>query len=73
MAVFLCLEKLLELLPAIARRVQLFGKRHIWFDREPDGKFVANIANAGAISQNRQPESRLIPSNNDINITGTIQ
>ena len=56
MAVFLCLEKLVELLPVIASQIQLFGKRHIWLDREPDGKFVANIANAGAISQHRQPE-----------------
>ena len=50
----MCLEQLVDLLPVITRRVQLFGKRHIRFDREPNGRFVANIGNAGAISQHRQ-------------------
>ena len=54
MAVFLCLEQLIDLLPVITRRAQLFGKRDIRFDRELGGRLVANIANACAICQHRQ-------------------
>ena len=55
--VFLFLEQLVNLLPVITRRVQLFGKRHIRFNREPDVRFVANIGNAGAVSKHRQAGS----------------
>ena len=54
MAVFLCLEQLVDLLPVITRRAQLFGKRDIRFDRELGGRLVANIANACAICQHPQ-------------------
>ena len=45
-AVFLCLEQLVDLLPVITRRVQPVGKRPVQFDGEFDVKLVADIPNA---------------------------
>ena len=46
MAVFLCLEQLVDLLPVITRRVQPVGKRPVRFDDEFHVRPVADIPNA---------------------------
>ena len=46
MAVFLCLEQLVDLLPVITRRVQPVGKRPVRFDGEFHVRPVADIPNA---------------------------
>ena len=55
MAVFLFFEQLVDLLPVITRRVQPVGERGIGIDRELDVRLVADIGNACAVSQHRQP------------------
>ena len=57
MAVFLCLEQLVDLLPVITRRVQPVGKRPVRFDGEFDVRLVADIGNACAVCQHRQAGS----------------
>ena len=51
MAVFLCLEQLVDLLPVITRRVQPVGKRPVRFDGEFDVRFVADIPNTRRVLQ----------------------
>ena len=57
MAVFLCLEQLVDLLPVITRRVQPVGKRPVRFDGEFDVRLVAYVGNACAVCQHRQAGS----------------
>ena len=57
MAVFLCFEQLVDLLPVITRRVQPIGERGIGIDRKFDVRLVADLGNACVICQHRQPGS----------------
>ena len=56
-AVFLCLEQMVDLLPVITRRVQPIGERGIEIDCELDARLVADLGNLCAICQHRQPGS----------------